>query len=67
MSEQYARLEPYDRDLECERSSDGIQCSNEAEFTITTPMWSDETRTRYCQVHAFKRIGEKMEQWSEEE
>jgi len=72
MSDEYARLEPFQRDLECEHTEnpdpptgDLVGCDLEADYTIATPLWSDETRSRYCSIHVWdelERIVAKFEQ-----
>ena len=68
MTTEYARVEPYERELECEHADtvetgELIPCREEAQFTISTPLWSDETRTRYCLEHALDRLEVKLEGW----
>lgn len=72
MDKQCARLEPFDRDLECEHidnpnppTGDLVPCDLEAEFTISTPMWSDETRTRYCSIHVWDALERQVEKFSD--
>jgi len=70
MSEKYARLEPFNRDMECEHtdnqnppSGDLVGCELEAEYAISTPLWSDETRTRYCSVHVWDALERQVEKF----
>lgn len=65
---QYVRLEPFERNLECEHTENPdpptgnlVGCELEAEYTLSSPLWSDETRTRYCSIHIWDAIERHVE------
>ena len=54
-------LERFDRELECEHTEPtedgGLEpCHNEAEWTTRTPMWANETRSRWCTEHLLTEV-----------
>jgi len=74
MSEEYARIEPFKRSLECEYrenpnppTGDLEPCDLEAEYTVSSPMWSDETRTRYCSIHIWNELERQLDKFKEGE
>lgn len=61
MSDEYVKLERFERDLECEHrevEDDGslTPCDLEADYTLTSPLWSGETRTRRCSIHVWNEL-----------
>lgn len=72
--DKYARLEPFKRDLECEHRDNpnpptgGLEpCDLEAEYAIASPLWSDETRTRYCSIHVWDALERHVEKLQSDE
>lgn len=66
--DRYVRLEPHDRGLDCEHTENVgsppgelVGCDLEAEYALASPLWSGETRTRYCSIHIWDAIERHVE------